>query len=199
LNRTIMTLKTRSKLAGLSRILRTLSLALIPALTTEAGQINLSHREQVARRPGSGGEQECPVEHETVPYLTTILAPALRFRNAPAPPSYELDPVATGPAFPEGGGMQPSMTGAQPEKPDPVQQSSNIPKPEPPAQKERKNPEPEASLILPDDTHREVHPEDLVPFFLYPKTGGRVVLPVGVPQQPPAPAQIPSSASYRQQ
>jgi hypothetical protein len=58
--------------------------------------------------------------------------------------------------------------------------------------------ESESSAILPDDMHRDVRPEDLLPYFQYPRGGGAVI-GVPVPAQPALPTLPPSSATYRQQ
>jgi len=57
--------------------------------------------------------------------------------------------------------------------------------------------ESEPSSILPDDMRRDVRPEDLLPYFQYPRNGA--VIGVPVPAQPALPILPPSSATYRQQ
>jgi hypothetical protein len=64
---------------------------------------------------------------------------------------------------------------------------------------EKRQDDNEPPAILPDDLRKEVRPEDLLPFFQFPRGGATIGVGVPVPSQAPAPVMPQSSATYRQQ
>ncbi len=194
-----MTFSSNTLLAWLNRTLRYLSLALLPALVVEAGQVNLSHRGQISRTPNESEESPPPRRQGTVPYLTVVTPPMLRFRAPAAPPAFDIEPVATGPAYNEE--VVTTINAAAPArtKPDVILPVATESRKEATPQGEKKELQQEVPVILPDDLRRDVRPEDLVPFFQFPKGGARIGVIVPVPPQAPSSTLPPSSASYRQQ
>lgn len=183
-----MNLKTRTLLAGVGRCARLLSLALLPALATEAGQ-------QMAYRGPSGSptlrephSDQAPPGHR--PYLTAVATPGLRLRESAPAPSYDLEPMAMSPVLPEES-TRPQTTASGKERPDIILAT---PPPKPATETRTKAGEEDIPPILPDDLRREVRPEDVMPYFTYPRAG--YFLGIEVPPQPPS---IPSSATYKQQ
>lgn len=190
-----MTSRTQSLLNGVSRSALLLSFAFIPTLTIAESGISISIRS--SRSPYNS---DTPVrQSQPVPYLRLVGPPPMRFQEPPAPPAFELEPVATGPAFIESD--RPSMAPAQAkEKPETPVHSVPAGKTGAAPTLEKKPEEHEAIPILPDDTRRDVRPEELLPFFQFPRNGGTTMgVRVPVPPQPTAPAMPPSSATYRQQ
>jgi hypothetical protein len=99
--------------------------------------------------------------------------------------------------------VSPAATGGRLDSSQPMaaslKSSSKSPSKSPSSSATAQGPEEsEPSPILPDDMRREVRPEDLLPFFQYPRNGGAVI-GVPVPAQPALPTLPPSSATYRQQ
>ena len=190
-----MTSRTHTLLTGLGRFVRCLTLVLLPALVAEGGQAASASRVPVGAPPESSPESPYPY---STPYLAVVGPPPMRFREPPAPPSFELEPVAAGPAQLEeimpappavaGGRLASSPMAASSKSSSPNSPSSS-------AGAAKRPDEIEPSSILPDDMRREVRPEDLLPYFQYPRNGGGVP---GVPV-PPQPTLPPSSATYRQQ
>ncbi len=129
------------------------------------------------------------------PYLALINLPPLRFAE-------ELPMATEAPAaliLPQR--VEP--------KPEPVAVPLPPPPPPPPAPViETKPPppptasnEPKPLSILPDDTKREVRPEDVLPFFQLPQSSAGVSVGVGIPFTPAQPSGTslpPSSATYQQ-
>ena len=189
-----MTIKPRSMLDGLEHLTRLLSLVLLPSLGAEAAASlnrphNLSARQSVRELQHSP-----PLVSE--PYLTVSSCPPLRMREVPAPPAYEIAPSTSGNAYVDENALPPAPPVAR-ERMDFVPNSTS----RQPSQQDqqRRRQEEETPAILPDDLRKEVRPEDVIPFFLFPKGGSAVGVSVPVPPQPSAPAQIPSSATYRQE
>ncbi|HTZ21104.1 MAG TPA: hypothetical protein VMC06_09500 [Opitutaceae bacterium] len=188
---------THTLLTGLGRLVRCLTLVLLPALVAEGGQTGSTYAGPAGAPPESSPESSHPY---SAPYLAVVGPPPMRFREPPAPPSFELEPVAMGPAQLEetlpvsppssvaaGGRFDSSSPKAASQK-----SSTKSPASSPTANRPEDN---EPSSILPDDLHRDVRPEDLLPYFQYPRNGGAVI---GVPA-PAQPTLPPSSATYRQQ
>ena len=194
-----MTTRSQPLLTGLSRCVQLLSLALLPTLITEGGPPIGSHRSPV-NGPISAKRGSAPLPYPA-PYLAVVGPAPMRFREPPAPPSFELEPVAAGPAHLEPDPPPPVLPPVK-EKTDPAVPVAIPPKPSlgPSPSPEKKPDEPDSVPILPDDTRREVRPEDLLPFFQFPRNGGTTLgVRVPVPPAPSAPALPPSSATYRQQ
>ncbi len=196
-----MILRSHNLLTGLGRSMRCLTLVLLPALVAEGGQAGSTCRDQACSPPES-----CPESSEpySAPYLAVVGPPPMRFREPPAPPSFELEPVAAGPAQ-----LEESLPGsptAADELIDSSQSMTASPKSSPKSPSKspsssatsRGAEEGEPPMILPDDMRRDVRPEDLLPFFQYPRNGGNVS-GVPAPAQPAMPTLPPSSATYRQQ
>jgi hypothetical protein len=121
----------------------------------------------------------------------------MRFRELPAPPSFELEPAATGPAqLDESMPVAPTAVGRRLDSSQPMATPPKAPQSSSATAKRPEEGEP--PLILPDDMRRDVRPEDLLPFFQYPRNGG-AANGVSVPAQPAVPTLPPSSATYRQQ
>lgn len=134
-------------------------------------------------------------EAQSTPYLTVIAPPSLRFRDPPAPPSFELDPM------PMTAGLDETAFGSPPpivakEKPELAAADISKAKKETVPQ-EKKAENQEIPAILPDDLRRDVRPEELLPFFQFPRGGA--MMPPGVPSPAQAPVIPPSSATYRLQ
>ena len=192
-----MTSRTHTLLTGLGRFVRCLTLVLLPALVAEGGQAGSAGRDPVGAPPESSPESPYPY---SMPYLAVVGPPPMRFREPPAPPSFELEPVAAGPAqLEEIMPVSPAAVGERVGSSSPMAASSKSSSPNSPsssaAAAAKRPEETEPSSILPDDMRREVRPEDLLPYFQYPRNGGGVP---GVPV-PPQPTLPPSSATYRQQ
>jgi hypothetical protein len=191
-----MTSRTLTLLTGLGRFVRCLTLVLLPALVAEGGQAASAGRNPVGAPPESRPESPYPY---STPYLAVVGPPPMRFREPPAPPSFELEPVAAGPAqleeiMPAPPAVAGGRLASSPMAASSKSSSSNSPSSSAAAAAKRPD-ETEPSSILPDDMRREVRPEDLLPYFQYPRNGGGVP---GVPV-PPQPTLPPSSATYRQQ
>lgn len=200
-----MTFRLHTLLDGFSTIVRYLSLALLPALISEGGQSTMTHRGPIARlqEPEGKGVPKVP---DSRPYLVVMAPPSLRFRPAPRPPQFDLEPAAAGPAeldtlsdFMSQGTQQPQASSG-PETA--LLPAGDTTRPLP-AQKPKEEDGPADSIppaILPDDLRREVRPEDLVPFFQFPRGGPTMGSGAAVPPQPALPpTQPPSSATYRLQ
>jgi len=193
-----MTSRSHTLLTGLGRFVRCLTLVLLPALVAEGGQAASASRDPVGAPPESSPESPYPY---SIPYLAVVGPPPMRFREPPAPPSFELEPVAAGPAqLEEIMSASPAAAGGRRDSSSsPMAASSKSSSPNSPsssaAAAAKRPEETEPSSILPDDMRREVRPEDLLPYFQYPRNGGGVP---GVPV-PPQPTLPPSSATYRQQ
>ena len=191
-----MTSRTHTLLTGLGRFVRCLTLVLLPALVAEGGHAASASRDPVGAPPESSPESPYPY---SIPYLAVVGPPPMRFREPPAPPSFELEPVAAGPAqleeiMPAPPAVAGGRLASSPMAASSKSSSSNSPSSSAAAAAKRPD-ETEPSSILPDDMRREVRPEDLLPYFQYPRNGGGVP---GVPV-PPQPTLPPSSATYRQQ
>ena len=127
----------------------------------------------------------------------------MRFKEPPAPPAFELEPAATGPAqMEESMPVAPAAAAAggrlDASQPMAAVAKSSTPKSPAPSATAGRPDEGEPPLILPDDMRHDVRPEDLLPFFQYPRNGGAAIGIPG-PAQPAMPTLPPSSATYRQQ
>lgn len=192
-----------------AKLSRCLSLALLPALASEARAISQPQRKQNVRsaQPAVVGKAGA------LPYLAALGPLPLRFaRPGPEPtdeppdspkPKMIAQAEITGPD-----GKTPSKlpaetpatgtlaTGARPAQPDPhtAEPLSGLSEP---------NAQPQLP-ILPDDTKRELRAEDVLPFFRYPgsapasgDSGLQILVPV-TPTQSQSNPLPPSSATYQQ-
>jgi hypothetical protein len=181
--------------AAWARLARRVSLTLLPALASES-MVSVVHGATTARatssRMQSGSSRSAP----SVPYLTLLLPPPLRFQDAPPPIDTTAHLAAAAPPSPSGPleelavsnrdaavtstiapGQSPSAS--EPVTSEGVQNEAVTPQ----------APRPSLVKILPDDTPRDVGAEDVLPYFQFP----------GTPPAAPTPSTLPpSSATYRQ-
>jgi len=157
-------------------------------------------------RVRSNGHQSARLD-ESVPYLQSVGAPPIRFRERTPPPAQIPPPALLGMAVRLDGDSlvgatdRPDVIVARPTAPpdDPSEMAETAPtKPIVPAVK----PPPPPPSIIPDDTRPTVRPEDFLPFFQLP---GSASAPGGVGVFVPVPAAAseavrlpPSTANYRQ-
>ncbi|MGC4071346.1 MAG: hypothetical protein QM760_02265 [Nibricoccus sp.] len=190
-----------------AKLSRCLSLALLPALASEAHAIGQPQRKQDVRSAEPGVSSKATA----LPYLAALGPLPLRFAH-PGP-----EPTAEPPAPPEPKVItpkaDPAATDEKSSKPVAELPAVVTPPEAKPAQpdhittpiSEFDEPTPQPALpILPDDTKRELRAEDVLPFFIYPTSGSnhgnngvRVIAPLGIDQpQPIVPP--PSSATYQE-
>ena len=190
------------KPVGPRRVLRYLSLLLLPAMAPES-VFALSRPRPVA------GQLIGVQNTEPNPYLPAIGPPPLRFQEISPPPDLVSRPPGGAPPMPSLSPTESSVAmensaaarstinpvHPQEETPAPAVKPELMPKPAAPA----KAPPP---AILPDDTHQSVRNEDFLPYFQIPGAApqpGDVNLLTPVPRLAPAPAPLPpSSATYTQ-
>jgi hypothetical protein len=151
-------------------------------------------------------------QQESIPsmlYLPVIGPPPLRFAQAPPPPDLSTRPAAVAPPLPTAGedaasantaggrtnGPSRGGDGAGSEQGQPIAASSSPTLPSvAPKASERK----EAQALLPDDTEHETRPEEILPFFQFPGSGGTTIVVPAVPVSN-APTRLPvSTAVYRE-
>jgi outer membrane biosynthesis protein TonB len=207
-----MTSLTHTLLRFAAKLTRCLSLALLPALASEARALNAPQR-----KPIIGTTTDAPAagrpdtNSSSTPYLTALGSLPLRF----ARPNLERsdEPPALPPPPPAAENSPSPEKTAEPVKtPEPVSQPPEQPKP--PAQPSSETPkapapEPEPATapplpILPDDMKRELRPEEVLLYFRYPNAGptgtdssAHIVVPITPAQTPSAPPPR-SSATYEQ-
>lgn len=190
-----MTIFSRRMPEGFRRLAGMLSLVFLPALGSE-GVAAVNRPPGVPQRARTEDEQLTEREGSR-PYLTVASAPALRVREPTPAPIYDIEPAPAGPSYLDENSLPPApqvakdrMEGAQMgAAKSPGQQD----------RQRRRQEEEEVPTILPDDLRKDVRPEDVIPFFQFPGSSGPPSVSLPVPGQPPAPAQIPSSATYRQE
>lgn len=181
--------------AGTRKVLRCLSLFLVPALTLDEGHAGPRLRNAL-----------CP-SAEPAPYLPVLGSLSIRVEVAQPPPDLVTRPASGAPPVPALTAEESTVAAANADAArSTATPSEQTPSPDaktdavhvtPPPTPEGKTPAP----ILPDTTHPVVHPEDFLPYFQIPGTRQSpdvtVIVP-GVPA-PPVPASLPpSSASYIQ-
>jgi hypothetical protein len=203
-----MPLSTKTLVRLTAKLSRCLSLALLPALASEAraAVVGQPQRKQNVRaaQPGTVDKRGA------VPYLAALAPLPLRFARPGPEPTYEPPappepkPVIA-PATPDAGGKPGEMPEEKPAANLPATETA-VPPPVQPAEPVSEFSEPllQPPLpILPDDTKRELRAEDVIPFFIYPaapvsgEARVNVVVPLNTsqPQSSPLP---PSSATYQQ-
>jgi hypothetical protein len=187
---------------GVRRMLRCLSLLLLPALAPEAAPA--WPRQRQAPRPGDSGSGS-----ESLPYLTTMGAPQLRFQKALPPPDLSGRPGAAAPPVPSLSPIESTVALANlaaarftsiSARTDDVAPVTELPS------ETKAVPAPVKAVpppILIDDTRPAVKPEDFLPFFQIPGTAPRagettVIVPATLPVAPTAAPLPPSSATYTQ-
>jgi hypothetical protein len=147
-----------------------------------------------------------PENNGSSPYLRVIAPPPLRFAQTPPPPDLSTHPVPTAPPLPsvmEGLAasnaasaryVAPSRgsdgTGADQRQTAPAEANPTAPVK---VQGKRETP-----ALLPDDTQHEVRPEEILPYFQFPNSGGTTIL-VAPGSTSPESTRLPvSSAVYRE-
>jgi hypothetical protein len=195
-----MPFSTTTLLRFTAKLSRYLSLALLPALASEADAISQPQRKQNVRSAQLSGLKAAGA----MPYLAALGPLPLRFAR-PGPEPTEEPPT---PPEPKAVVLPADNTPVKEPAQNPAAQTPapHVAPPEKPADVPPSIlPEhaPQAALpILPDDTTRELRPEDVLPFFRYPtaapsgENGVQVVVPF-TPAQPQSPPLPPSSATYQ--
>jgi hypothetical protein len=192
-----------------AKLSRCLSLALLPALASEAHAVGQPQRKQSV--PSAQPVASTP-KASAAPYLAALGPLPLRFARPGIEPTDE--PPASPEPKPVAITETPASTKDKPaapleEKIEVTKTPSNIPPLQsglaPAPLSEFSEPYPQPALpILPDDTKRELRAEDVIPFFIYPTNanrpgddGVRLIAPLRIDQtQPIVPP--PSSATYQE-
>lgn len=143
------------------------------------------------------------------PYLAVLGVTPLRVADAVPPPDLSSRPGRAAPPKPgaeETADVTPAI--AKPESTAPTVPDLSLalaPAPDPVLAPAEATPAPPKTPppILVDDVRPRVKPEDFLPFFIFPGSGGQgdpnVTVPMALPT-PPTPGTLPpSSATYRQQ
>ncbi|HRE83022.1 MAG TPA: hypothetical protein PLN52_18395 [Opitutaceae bacterium] len=179
-----------------SRLTRCVALTLLPILGSECHALTQPQRGAAQRRI-SPSVLSVTNAYRSTPYLALILPPPLHFRLAPPP----IDPALrlTAGAPPRPGGALEDVAAANQDSaithPEDTDTTDNSPPEtavtETPSVEIRSAPTRKVTpvSIIPDDTPREIHAEEVLPFFQYPGS---------VPNAPTAGSLPPSSATYRQ-
>jgi len=204
-----MPLSTTTLVRLTAKLSRCLSLALLPALASEAraAAVGQPQRKQNVRAAQPGLVDK----RGAVPYLAALAPLPLRFARPgpeptdepPAPP--EPKPVAAA-IIPDPNDNTRKPSEEKPEAITPP--ASPLPlQPDHPAEPVSEFSEPllQPPLpILPDDTKRELRAEDVIPFFIYPTAPAsgearvNVIVPLTTTSQPQSNSLPPSSATYQE-
>lgn len=179
-----------------SRLTRCVALTLLPILGSECHALTQPQRGAAQRRI-SPSALSVTTAYRSTPYLALILPPPLHFRLAPPP----IDPALrlTAGAPPRPGGPLEDVAAANqdsaitsPDDSETTENASSEKVAAEPSSMETNTP-PARKMkpvsIIPDDTPRELHAEEVLPFFQYPGS---------VPNAPTPGSLPPSSATYRQ-
>ncbi len=182
--------------------MRGISLLLVPALAP--------HLAPVLAYPPAVTEREADASGKaSLPYLTVVGAPALRFQESIPPPDLVTRPAAAAPPVPPLSPTEATVALANAAAVQPprraTRESDEAPVTDikPDAAASPPPPKTVPKAILPDDTRPSVRPEDFLPYFQLPGSA-RSANEVNVIVPPssltaPAPAPIaPSSATYTQ-
>ncbi|MBI3884627.1 MAG: hypothetical protein HY302_02695 [Opitutae bacterium] len=176
------------------RACRAIAIVLLPLLIADTAP---RLKSATHRRLSPGQDYPEPGRDDTHPYLAVIGPAPLRF----APEPVYLLPKAAPPAPPppavpeketaiEAANKQAATK--EPESLAPaVIPTAPAPKPKTPS---------DALPLIPDDTRRQVRPEDILPFFSFPANGSPSGVIIGTPLEPAPPREkLPlSSATYIQ-
>lgn len=182
-----MSLPPHTQLRFIAKLTYCLPLVLLPALTTDAHAASLSHRKLNTFSPDLAVNTTTRASRGTGPYLAVVRPIGIRFAAPAAPRGAEpifpppAPVVETEPEVPS------THTSDTPALENPPELLPAVEQPQTPVEPVRR-PLP----ILPDDTRREIRPEDVLPFFQYPHSDAppvNVLLPAPV---------VPSSATYQQ-
>ena len=180
------------------RVNRAIAIVLLPLLISDA-----SPRLNSATQHGPTAGRSYPNDERdnTHPYLLVIGPAPLRF--APEPPHNlpkSAPPAPPPPAVPD---KESTIEAANRQAAANVEATLVEPAPIPPSTLISAKPKPsvnELQPLIPDDTRRQVRPEDILPFFSFPGNGANGGLIIGTPPEPAAPRdKLPtSSATYIQ-
>ena len=196
-----MTSSTHTLLRLAAKLTRCLSLALLPALASEARALTAPQRKTFVGAPAAA--KSTVTDSASTPYLTVLGSLPLRFARPhldmtdepPASPVPKVEPaVSEKPVEPKTPDAPPKpVSEEKPLEPVPVERA--VIEPEPPSAP--------ALPILPDDTKRELRAEDVLLYFRYPNSsapegGSTTHVIVPAPASQPQSAPIPSSATYQQ-
>jgi len=193
---------------GTARFLRSSFFLLVMVLGTEATP-RAGPMLPRAGMPSPRPLRPHPADNATSPYLLAVGPPPLRFEQAPPPPDLSTRPATGAPPLPavieemvatntasarsvtpsrgsEGAAVDPRQTSPA----DSAQTLVEVPA-KAPGKKE-------APALLPDDTQRDIRPEEVLPFFQFPGSGGTTIVVPAVPVSPESSRLPVSSAVYRQ-
>ncbi len=172
------------------RALHCLSFLLLPALLPESMLSGARARAAVGGRPDRR-------DAESAPYLPSLGAPPLRFREGADARDYASSPPAAAPPSPHLTRTESSVAQANQSAAHASLASAEA------AAKDAKaddpsNPKTTPVSILPDTVRPQVQAEDFLPFFLVPEAAPGAGTPP-VPRDPSKPAPLPpSTATYTQ-
>ena len=192
-----MTFSHNSLFRLAAKLSRCLSLALLPALASEAHALSHAPRKNPVRSASATASSS---KSNGTPYLAALAPLPLRFARP------GLEPAAEPPAPPVA--KTPEPAAIEPQEPQkPAGPPADIPTSpaieQPVAQLPHEEPDPVVPPplpILPDDTKRELRAEDVLLYFRFPGENGprgAVAVPVS-PTQPQSAPLPPSSATYEQ-
>jgi len=190
---------------GVARFLRSSVFLLVLALGSEAtpraGPPLLR-----AGPPLPRSTRPSPENNGSSPYLLVIAPPPLRFAQALPPPDLSTRPAPAAPPLASAMEEIAATNAAAARAALPYrgadgagsEQRQTMPAEATPAVPVKVPGKKESPALLPDDTEREVRPEEILPFFQFPNPGGTTIV---VPPGPisPGPERLPvSSAVYRE-
>jgi hypothetical protein len=183
-----------------SKFLRCLSFLVLPVLASEASPRS---RLKELRLPASAPATGAPS------YLPVVGPPPLRFAQVPPPPDLSTRPPSAAPPLPavaaeiaatnaasakSAAPAPPGVTAAPP--PCEASEGSRGTTPAAPKPPPAKEPD----VLIPDDTKREIRPEEILPFFQFPGSGNTTTIVLPAVPSDAAPTRLPvSSAVYHQQ
>jgi hypothetical protein len=184
--------------SGLARFLRCIFFVLVPALASDATP------GQRAPPPST-----LPDSEESSPYLPLVGPPPLRFAQAPPPPDLSTRPTPAAPPRPTVMEEIAATNAASAKSNTPASGAAGMASdqhrsaavegaPVVPEMAARPSPGKETPALLPDDVQHETRPEEILPFFQFPGSGGATVVVPGVPTAPETTRLPVSSAVYRQ-
>jgi hypothetical protein len=193
-----MTSSTHTLLRFIAKLTRCLSLALLPALASEARALSAPQRKTFIGAPANA--RSTATTSASTPYLTVLGSLPLRFARPhldgtdepPPTPVLKVEEVLPEQSDEKKTPDTPATPALEekPADPAPVPQPLIVPE----------QPLAPPLPILPDDTKRELRAEDVLLYFRYPNStpsdGTQVVVPL--PSSQPQSAPIPSSATYQQ-
>ena len=186
-----MSIDTHRRPSTPGRMVPLLCMALVASsgLQAEQGVLAVSNV-SIGQRKGQQPSQASRPRNQ--PYLRVVSTPGLRFEEAEQPPAYDLEPVAYG-MYHNDDYSPPVTDQARKDRPDIILPATQ-PKPSAARDGEEKPRGEDIPPILPDELRREVRPEEVMPFFLFPGGGAQTAPKAASPGTQPA-----SSATYRQE